>query len=90
MITPPGIASLIALGVVAELSDDDLVAVVAAFALVMVFNLVVFLIESQFGDRLNPAVYQIAGRVLGVLLVAFGVKVAFDGVFLVRFASGFC
>ena len=80
VITPPGIASLIALGVVAELSDDDLVAVIGAFLLVMLLNLVVFLIESQYGDRLNPAVYQVAGRVLGVLLVAFGVKVALDGV----------
>ena len=80
VITPPGIASLIALGVVAELSDDDLVAVIGAFLLVMLLNLVVFLIESQYGDRLNPALYQVAGRVLGVLLVAFGVKVALDGV----------
>jgi small neutral amino acid transporter SnatA (MarC family) len=47
---------------------------------VMIFKLLVFLVEGQFGDRLNPIVFQIAGRVLGVSLVALGVRFALNGV----------
>jgi multiple antibiotic resistance protein len=79
VITPPGMASLIALGVLAHQNEDNLLPVLAAFAVVMVINLTVFMLESQFEDKINPAVYQVAGRILGVLLVAFGVSIAIDG-----------
>ena len=79
VITPPGIASLVALGVVAELSAEDLTAVVGAFLVVMVVDLLVFLFESRFAHHLNPGFYDVAGRVLGVLLVAFGVSLGIDG-----------
>jgi len=79
VITPPGIASLVALGVLAQINDASLVAVVAAFMVVMAFNLAVFMLESQYEQHLNPAVFQVAGRLLGVLLVAFGVSIGIDG-----------
>jgi multiple antibiotic resistance protein len=79
VITPPGIASLIALGVLAHVNDESLFAIIAAFIVVMGINLVVFLIESRYEQVLHPAVYQVAGRLLGVLLVAFGVSIGLDG-----------
>lgn len=68
-----------ALGVLAQINDASLVAVVAAFMVVMAFNLAVFMLESQYEQHLNPAVFQVAGRLLGVLLVAFGVRIGIDG-----------
>ncbi len=79
VITPPGMAILIALGVIANENEENLLPVLAAFAVVMAVDLAVFMLESQFEDRINPAVYQVAGRILGVLLVAFGVGIAIDG-----------
>jgi len=79
VITPPGMASLIALGVLAHQNEDNLLPVLAAFAVAMVVDLAVFMVASQFEDKINPVVYQVAGRILGVLLVAFGVSIAIDG-----------
>lgn len=79
VITPPGIASLIALGVLAHVNDENLFSIVGAFLIVMGVNLVIFLIESRYEQVLHPAVYQVAGRLLGVLLVAFGVSIGLDG-----------
>ena len=79
VITPAGIASLVALGVVAELSEENLAAVVGAFLVVMLVNLLVFLLESRYAHHINPGFYDVAGRVLGVLLVAFGVSLGIDG-----------
>ncbi|MGI9624049.1 MAG: MarC family protein [Acidimicrobiales bacterium] len=79
VITPPGIASLVALGVIATSNEEKLLPVGSAFLVVMLINLGVFLIESRFEHKINPAVFHVAGRLLGVLLVAFGVSIVIDG-----------
>ena len=60
-------------------SEESILLVIAAFLIVMVVNLCVFLIESRYEHLLNPAVYQVAGRLLGVLLVGFGVAIGIEG-----------
>ncbi len=79
VITPPGMASLIALGIIAHQADDNLLPVLGAFAVVMAVDFIVLMLEAQFEHKVNIAVYQVAGRILGVLLVAFGVSIAIDG-----------
>lgn len=79
IITPPGIATLVSLGVLARINDQRLFAIVAAFGTVMVINLAVLVFESRYAAVINPAVFHVAGRLLGVLLVAFGVSIGIDG-----------
>jgi multiple antibiotic resistance protein len=80
LITPPAIATLIALSVQADVSDTAAVGLVAAILVVMTFNLVVFLAEAQWEQAIPMQVWSIAGRVLGVLLAAFGVSIIIEGV----------
>ena len=53
---------------------------VAAIIAVMAFNLVVFLVEAQWEQAIPMQVWSIAGRVLGVLLAAFGVSIIIEGI----------
>ena len=80
LITPPAIATLIALSVQADVSDSSVVGLVAAILVVMAFNLVVFLVEAQWEQAIPMQVWSIAGRVLGVLLAAFGVSIIIEGI----------
>jgi multiple antibiotic resistance protein len=80
LITPPAIAVLVALAVQAEVSDNSMVALLAAIGVVMAFNLVVFLAEAQWGSVIPSQVWSIAGRVFGVLLAAFGMSIIIEGV----------
>ena len=79
IITPVGIAALIAEGTDAFTDDETLLAVVAALLVVMVVNLVVFLVESEFEQLIPVEAWQLAGRLFGVLLAGFGITVLIDG-----------
>ena len=80
IITPPAVVTLIALSVSAHVSDTSVVALVAAVLVVMGFNLVVFLAEAQWEGLVPSEVWSIAGRVLGVLLAAFGTTILIKGI----------
>ena len=80
IITPPAVATLVALSVFADVSDTSSVALVAAVLAVMGFNLVVFLAEAQWEELVPADVWSIAGRVLGVLLAAFGTTILIKGI----------
>jgi multiple antibiotic resistance protein len=80
IVTPPAIATLIALSVQADVSDASMAGLVAAVFVVMVFNLVVLLVEAQWEQVIPMEVWSIAGRVLGVLLAAFGVSIILEGI----------
>ena len=80
IITPPAVATLIALSVSAHVSETSEVALVAAVLAVMGFNLVVFLAEAQWEGLVPGEVWSIAGRVLGVLLAAFGTTILIKGI----------
>ena len=54
VITPPGMASLIALGVIADQNDDNLLPVLGAFTVVMLVDLAVFMLEAQFEHKSTP------------------------------------
>ena len=43
-------------------------------------NLVVFLVEAQWEPAIPMQIWSIAGRVLGVLLAAFGVSIIIEGI----------
>ena len=80
IITPPAVATLIALSVSAHVSDTSEIALVAAVLAVMGFNLLVFLAEAQWEGLVPAEVWSIAGRVLGVLLAAFGTTILIKGI----------
>lgn len=80
LVTPPAIATLIALSVQADVSGSAVAGLYAAIFVVMAFNLAVFLVEAQWEEAIPMQVWSIAGRVLGVLLAAFGVSIIIDGI----------
>lgn len=80
IITPPAIATLVALSVWAEVSDSSSVALIAAIVAVMAFNFVVFLAEAQWEHVIPEEAWSIAGRILGVLLAAFGTTIIIEGI----------
>jgi multiple antibiotic resistance protein len=80
LITPAAITTLVALSVQADISAESSAALAAAVLVVMVFNLLVFLAEAQWGDLVPYEVWSIAGRVLGVLLAGFGVTLIIAGI----------
>ena len=79
IMTPVGVAALTAAGAEAVLNDEALIAVIAALAVVMVVNLVVFLFEAEFEHFIPVEVWGLAGKLFGVLLAAFGTTIIFDG-----------
>lgn len=83
LLTPPAVASLTAIGIDAGVSDEKLVGAAVAFLVVMVINLVVFLILSQYEHLVPTPAWEVAGRLLGIFLVAFGVTIIIEGMKLV-------
>ena len=69
---------------IANVDNVRLVVVVAAFLAVQVFNLIVFLVLARYEDVISPSVFLVAGRILGVLLVAFGTAIVIDGLELLE------
>lgn len=80
LVTPPAIATLIALSVQASVAESSAVALITAILVVMGLNLVVFLAEAQWEHVIPSQVWSIAGRVLGVLLAAFGASIVIEGI----------
>lgn len=79
LITPPAIAALTALGVEAAVSGERLAVTIAALLAVMMVNIAAFLILARTEHHVPSPVWSIAGRILGVFLVAFGVTIIIDG-----------
>ncbi len=80
LVTPPAIATLVALSVQASVSDSTAAALIAAVVVVMAFNLVVFLAEARWEDRVPDVAWVLLGRVLGVLLAGFGMSLLIEGI----------
>ena len=79
LITPPAVAALVAIGIDAAAREVALMGAVLALGAVMLFNLGVFFILSQYEEWVPTLAWNVAGRVLGIFLAAFGVAVIIDG-----------
>lgn len=88
IITPAAMATLVTLSVRADVSDSALIALIAAVVAVLLFDLVVFLVEAQWEQVVPQEAWSIAGRVLGVLLTAFGVSIIFEGLMMAGVIAG--
>ena len=79
LITPPAVVTLTAIGIAVGDSDDRLLGSLVAFLLVMAFNLGVFLLLARYEHRVPMAAWEVAGRLLGIFLAAFGVSIIIKG-----------
>ena len=84
LITPPAVAALTALGVEAGVNDEQLFGVIAALLVVMAVNLAAFWVLARYEDRVAAAAWDVAGRLLGIFLAAFGVTIILDGFKLIE------
>jgi multiple antibiotic resistance protein len=75
LITPPAIAALVALSV----ERDSSIAITAAIAAVLAFDLLVFLAEARWEQVVPMEAWSVAGRLLSVLLAAFGATIMLTG-----------
>ena len=79
LITPPAVATLTALGIEVAVNYERLFGVVAALLVVMAVNLGSFWLLARYEDRVATAAWDVAGRLLGIFLAAFGVTIIIDG-----------
>ena len=84
LIAPPTIAALVALSV----ERGSSVPIIAAIAAVLVFDLLVFLTEARWEQVIPMEAWSIAGRLLGVLLAAFGATIMMTGLGLTGLLPG--
>lgn len=84
LITPPAIATLVALSV----ERDSSVAIIAAIAAVLAFDLLIFLTEARWEQVVPAEAWSIASRLLGVLLAAFGATIMLTGLSLTGLLPG--
>lgn len=75
LITPPAIATLVALSV----ERDSSIAIIAAVAVVLAFDLLVFLAEARWEQAVPAEAWTVAGRLPGILLAAFGATIMLAG-----------
>jgi len=80
LITPPAVATLTAMGIDAAVNDASMVATLLALLAVMAINLAAFVLLAFADDAVPTPVWEVAGRLLGVFLVAFGVTVILQGI----------
>lgn len=88
LITPPGIVTLVALSVEEDVTDWNTIALIGAIIVVLLFDLIVFLVEARWHDVIAKEIWEIAGRILGVLLAGFGVTVIIQGLQLAGIVPG--
>lgn len=79
IITPPAVAALTAIGIDAALTDEAMIGAVLALLAVMAINLGAFSVVARFEDRVHHAAWDVAGRLLGIFLAAFGVSIIIEG-----------
>ena len=79
LITPPAVVTLTAIGIAVGDSDDRLLGSLVAFLVVMAINLGVFLLLARYEHRVPMAAWEVAGRLLGIFLAAFGVSIIIKG-----------
>ena len=84
LITPPAIAALVALSV----ERDSTIAIIVAIVAVLAFDLVIFLADARWEQVVPMEAWSIAGRLLGVLLAAFGATIMLTGLKLMGMAPG--